>query len=144
MDYYFFFFLRGTRFDLKKLLCLLPSDPHPCRDCLVYLSPGAVVLMDKSLQPRLVPCAILAPLGSQQQWCTKELSPGLCRVIPSVRSSPQKASWLLLGREQLAKAASSARLMAKEQQQIMEIIFLKWPVMLQGAYSGFKVCRSLT
>lgn len=33
---------------------------------LVNAPPGAVVLMDKSPWPRLVPCGILRPLGSQQ------------------------------------------------------------------------------
>lgn len=67
------------------------------------------------------PCAIIMPLGSRQHWCTKELSPPICRVTPPVHPTPRKQAGDCREWEQLAKAASSARLTAKELQKIMEI-----------------------
>lgn len=117
VDYYLFLQRAWICLEEAFVLSALILVEH-----LVNAPPGAVVLMDKSPWPRLVPCGILRPLGSQQHWCTKELSPSLCRVAPdSAPQLPGRQTGGCREQEQLAKAASSARLMAKELQQIMEI-----------------------
>lgn len=60
-------------------------------------------------------------LGSQWHWCTKAVSPGLCRVTPQHTLLPRRQAGDCREQKQLSKAASSARLMTKELHHIREI-----------------------
>lgn len=59
-------------------------------------------------------------LGSQWHWCTKAVLPGLCRVTPQHVPLPRRQAGDCREQKQLSKAASSARLMAKELHRIRE------------------------
>lgn len=117
----FFFFLQRDWICPEEAFVPSAIKPSLLQGPLGGPASGAVVLMEKSPRLRRVPCAILMPLGSQRCRCTRELSPPLFRVTPQYTPLPRRRAGGCREREQLAKAASSARLTAKELQQIMEI-----------------------